>query len=255
MSGRDEAKQAIKGYIEKIIDQHFLKPLTGKVVSKMETTDPPDMEIKVFGLLEQGEAPTFRWSDGIFARLDDFWLEVGDDLFIIPINGTFVITGRITKVFPKLRDTFDITTSPVVILEKLVDSNIVGFELESEQTLNNPRREDVQKTISWYAKFGDLPSETRLSLETQDEHNYETGFTLSNSAPPVPDSTAGGGTHAQSSGSGGHEHNLSAHKHEDKKSYNQQLRSVIITKTENSISLALTHGSGVARPFKDNYYN
>ena len=183
MAEREDAKQGLRGFVERIIDQHFLKPLIGKVISKTDE----DLEITIFGLLEQNEHPTFKWSDGIFYRLDDFWLEINDDLFIVPINGTFVITGRITKKFPKLRDRIRIPRPNVLVLvlEDLVDTNIVGFELETTQTLHNPLEEEVLKTVSWYGKFGDMPDEFRLSIETDDVHNYEIAPSLGNVAPPV----------------------------------------------------------------------
>lgn len=97
MSARDDAKRAIRGLVENVIEQNLLKPLMGKVVSKSDE----DLEIMVFGLFDKGKHPVFKWSQGIFYRYEDIQLNLEDDVFIVPIQNTFMITGKITKDLDK----------------------------------------------------------------------------------------------------------------------------------------------------------
>ena len=149
MNKAEHAKDAIRSFIDKRVEQLFLKPYVAKVLSK--TND--DMEIEIFGLRGENSSEIFKWSDGIFYRLDNFWIEEDDYVFIHPIDNTFVITGRITKSFPKLIDIIDASSVslPHTIFSDLEDDTFIRIEVAYQYGSGYE-----SDTLSF--RFGDLPS-------------------------------------------------------------------------------------------------
>ena len=180
MDDREKVKDLFRSFIDKRVEQLMLKPFIGKVISKTDE----DLEIQIFGI--QG-SPTFKWSTGLFYRLDNFWLNEGDDVLIETIGNAFAITGRITKSFPKFKELKSIGTSPTTILEELKDNDIVGFELWGTTIINKDNDSDpesVHKSISWQGRFGDIPSTgIRITFETTEDHREEDNFSLISTAP------------------------------------------------------------------------
>ena len=95
MDSNEKIKQALCAFIDKRVDQLFLKPYLGKVITKNDTSET--LEVEVIGISGK---PIIKWESGGLVILSGIIPEKNDDVLLLSLDGIFVIVGIISTTFP-----------------------------------------------------------------------------------------------------------------------------------------------------------